>query len=228
LFFFYLQSPFEFYRSDATGRFTHTFSLSGTWFNDPPTGLLSFMNKVDSARLYAVSNSVSTGDVILDSFSIEIEDELVEDPEPDPLLQCLSDVDQLVGKLTASSTDVAGDMRDNLVHVTDDFSTSGTIFVSQMVYTQPENVSVGAIKVEFHFFFLIFYAISFSCFTHVYFLLLFQVLYNFTEEFLKPEELNQAILELKQSAVKLEETLPNLLFRNNSTFKVYTDSIKLI
>ena len=164
-----MQSPFEFYRSDVTGRFTHTFSLSGTWFNDHPIGLLSFMNKVDSVHLYAVSNSVSTGDVILDSFLIEIEDELVEDPEPDPLLQCLSDVDQLVGKLTASSTDLAEDMRDNLVHVTDDFSTSGTIFVSQMEYTQPENVSVGTIKVKFHFL-LIFYTISFSCFIHDNFL----------------------------------------------------------
>jgi hypothetical protein len=111
------------------------------------------MNEVDSAHLYAISISTSTGDVILDSLLIQIADELVQDPEPDPLLQCLSDVDQLVGKLTASSTGLAGELRDNLVHVSDDFSTSGTIVVSLMEYTQPENVSVGTIKVgdDFHF-----------------------------------------------------------------------------
>lgn len=128
------------------GRFVHTFSLSGVMLNNTPTGLLSFMNQLNLAHLYAVGSSVS-GDVILDSFAIQLSDEVNEDPEADPLLQCLSDVEQLVGKLTTSSTGLAEELRDNLVHANDDFSSGGIIFVTQMEYAQPENVTIGSIQV---------------------------------------------------------------------------------
>jgi hypothetical protein len=113
------------------------------------------MDQPDLAHLYAVSSSVN-GDVILDSFSIQLSDEVTEDPEADPLLQCLSDVEHLVGKLGASSIGQAAELRDNLVHVSDDFSTGGTIFVTQMEYAQPENVTIDTVQVLHPFTFIYF------------------------------------------------------------------------
>ena len=70
-----------------------------------------------------------------------LSESLREEPTPDPLVQCLSDVNSLMEKLSVVN---GNDVEKNLVTTHDDFSTDGKLIVHEL-RSLPQNL--GPIKV---------------------------------------------------------------------------------
>lgn len=72
----------------------------------------------------------------LETFAIRMSEEFREEPEIDPLLQCLSDVDFLISKRDTGTIGHAEELKNNMVHFKDNVTTNGTVILAQMNYTQ--------------------------------------------------------------------------------------------
>ena len=147
--------------------------------------------------------------LFLEGFAIQLEEEIHEEMQTDPLLQCLSDIDFLISKLDTATIDHAEQLKNNMVHYTDDFTTNGTMVITQLNYSgSPE---IGTVKV-IHYIIRVLLVLNYRMFL--------QVLYNFSEEFKRPKEIESTLNDLELAARNIALGLPNLLTTSNSTFKV--------
>ena len=149
--------------------------------------------------------------LFLEGFAIQLEEEIHEEMQTDPLLQCLSDIDFLISKLDTATIDHAEQLKNNMVHYTDDFTTNGTMVITQLNYSgSPE---IGTVKV-IHYIIRVLLVLNYRMFL--------QVLYNFSKEFKRPKEIESTLNDLELAARNIALGLPNLLTTSNSTFKVRT------
>lgn len=72
----------------------------------------------------------------MDSFEIHLIEEKREDMPPDALLQCLANVDGLIDQLSQETVDRAEELVANMIHVNDNFETSGTVVVAGLEFSQ--------------------------------------------------------------------------------------------
>lgn len=137
---------FEFYVSDASGRFSPVFTAENVTSLGTPLSAAAFLEGPQSqfAHLY-VTALTSFDNITLEGFDIELAEKLRDEPQPDPLLQCMSDVEALIGKLSEETVDRAQALVDNMVLVHDDFAINGTVILSSMDYE--EDPSFGTIQV---------------------------------------------------------------------------------
>lgn len=124
----------------------------------------------------------------LESFAIQMSEDFREESEIDPLQKCLTDVDSLISNRDTGIIDHVEELKNNMVHFKDNVTTNGTIVIAQMNYSQ--SPVIDTIK----------------------------VLYNFSEGFVGPKEIESALKGLEIAAKNLSQELPNLLYSTNSTF----------
>ena len=104
---------------------------------------LALLDGPNSARLYMAT--IDQHKLFLESFAIQLLELIHEEMQTDPLLQCLSDIDFLISKLDTATIDHAEQLKNNMVHYTDDFTTNGTMVITQLNYSgSPE---IGTVKV---------------------------------------------------------------------------------
>lgn len=177
-----------------------------------PADSVSFLNETTgNAQLYISKSPNGRDNFTMDSFEIHLIEEKREEMPPDALLQCLSDVDGLIDQLSQETVDRAEELAANLVHVNDNLDTSGTIVVAGLEFSQTPSLD----RIQVIIIFIIFF------FLHHFKLFRIQVLYDYNETFSKPEELERNLNELNQSALELSKELPNLLYSDSTSFKVY-------
>ena len=168
---------------------------------------LALLDGPNSAHLYMAT--IDQHKLFLEGFAIQLEEEIHEEMQTDPLLQCLSDIDFLISKLDTATIDHAEQLKNNMVHYTDDFTTNGTMVITQLNYSgSPE---IGTVKV-IHYIIRVLLVLNYRMFL--------QVLYNFSEEFKRPKEIESTLNDLELAARNIALGLPNLLTTSNSTFKV--------
>ncbi|XP_057372863.1 uncharacterized protein LOC130693696 [Daphnia carinata] len=124
----------------------------------------------------------------LESFAIQMSEDFREEPEIDPLQKCLIDVDSLISKRDTGIIDRVEELKNNMVHFKDNVTTNGTVVIAQVNFSQ--SPVIDTIK----------------------------VLYNFSEEFVRPNEIEIALKGLEIAATNLSQEIPNLLYSTNSTF----------
>ena len=129
------QSNFEVYLSDPSGHFTLVFVSSNLQFTGIPLVSLAFLNSPILGRIYVAVNHENES--FLEGFTVHMLDELHDDTEKDPLIECLSEVDLLISNFDTTTFAQAEQLKNNLVHFKDDFTTSGTLIVNQMSYSNP-------------------------------------------------------------------------------------------
>ena len=81
-------------------------------------------------------------EVLLEGFSFQISEASLKKHKPDILLDCLSDIDIFIEKI--DSTDNIEDLKNNLVHVDDDFYFNGTITLTNLFFNE---ASIDSVKV---------------------------------------------------------------------------------
>jgi hypothetical protein len=121
------------------------FALSSSVGNPSETGCvpqvsIAFLVSASAAQL--IQTCTLENSTVLQGYTMPLSESLREEPTPDPLVQCLSDVNSLMEKLSVVN---GNDIEKNLVTTNDDFNTNGKLIVQEL-RSLPQNL--GPVKVS--------------------------------------------------------------------------------
>ena len=132
-----------------------------------------------------------------------LSESLREEPTPDPLVQCPSDVNSLMEKISVVN---GNDVEKNLVTTHDDFSTDGKLIVHEL-RSLPKNlgpIKVGRLQI-----------IQVDLIVYLQEKICSQVNFDPSEEFKSTKELSEMTGNLMDFANDLDKDLPNLISSTN-------------
>jgi len=161
----------------------------------------SFQEKEDEGSLLRICSS--SNETYVESFTIHISQYDFEEPRSYDLHQCLSDVEDGIKNLM--SIDTIEDMKNNMVHVDNDFIFNGTLVTTRLEY---EQASLDSIKVSY---------LPDNVSTNNLLVHVSKVLFNYSDHTESPIRVNESISELMEFAKSLADDLPNLLYTNHAS-----------
>lgn len=160
----------------------------------------------DAHTILIFTVSANTGsEYYIEAFSLKLNSDVPS--RSDPLVQCLSDVEQLIEQLQSTSKDRATELKKNLVHYKDDVNLDMVVTVNQV---SSVTSSYGKIEVSAWINFLE---------RHCYFLVL-QVLHGFNEPYEKPDALASRIQNINGQMATISSGIDSLLTSDATSFNV--------